>query len=190
MTAGENPFAPGNLRRRLGFDPALAGTSWQDLEERWCGLGRRAAITGRRGSGKSSLLEAWAGRWPEPPLRLFFNDQRCRIGEEQAALLEACGGRVVVIDGAGHLPWRERRLLRRLTAPARGVVVSRHRAGEWPELIRLRSTPELAQVLLDRIDPGWRCRPGASFDQRWRACRGNLREFFFACYDALARPGG
>ena len=54
MKAGDNPFAPGRLERVLGFDPALAGTSWEALEERWQALGCRAAVTGHRGSGKSA----------------------------------------------------------------------------------------------------------------------------------------
>ena len=92
MTAQENPFAPGRLRRVLGFDPVLAGTSWESLESRWRELGCRAAVTGHRGSGKTSLLEACAGRLDEAPLRLFFNDRHRDFDAEDRAVLASCAG--------------------------------------------------------------------------------------------------
>ena len=186
MTARENPFAPGRLRRVLGYDPALAGTTWQALESRWRELGCRAAVTGHRGSGKTSLLEAWAGRFDEPPLRLFFNDLHPDLDAADREVLASCTGKVLLIDGENHLSWFRRRELRRAARAAGGVLVARHGRGAWPELIRLRSDPEQARILLERAAPEWSGRFSAEAEVRWQKCGGNLRELMFGCYDELA----
>lgn len=189
MTARDNPFAPGRLRRVLGFDPRLVGSSWDELEARWAALGRRAAVTGHRGSGKSSLLDAWAGRLDEPPLRLFFNESKRAPDAADRARLAGCGGRIVFVDGEDQLSWPQRRRLRRALRTAAGVLVARERRGPWPELVRLRSDPALAAVLLDRAAPEWagHFRPQAA--ARWQAAGGNLRDLFLGCYDELAAAG-
>lgn len=186
MTARENPFAPGRLRRVLGFDPALAGTTWEALESRWCGLGCRAAVTGHHGSGKTSLLEAWAGRFDEPPLRLFFNDRHRDLDEADRAVLASCAGKILFMDGEDHLPWLRRRELRQALRPAGGVLVARHGRGGWPELIRLRSDPSQAATLLMRAAPQWAGHFLPEAELRWERCRGNLRELLLGCYDDLA----
>lgn len=186
MTARGNPFAPGRVRRLLGFDPALAGTSWEALDARWRGLGWRAAVTGHCGSGKTSLLDAWAVRLDEPPLRLFFNDRHRVLEAEDRVLLACCAGKVLFVDGEDHLGWRERRELRRATLAARAVLVARHRAGGWPELVRLRSDPRQAAILLERAAPEWAEHFLPGIAPRWDRCGGNLRELLLGCYDEVA----
>jgi hypothetical protein len=186
MTARDNPFAPGRLRRVLGFDPALAGTTWEALESRWRELGCRAAVTGHRGSGKTSLLEAWAERCDEAPLRLFFNDRHRDLDAADRAVLASCPGKVVFIDGENHLSFLRRRELRRALREAAGVLVARHGRGGWPELIRLRSDAHQAAVLLERAAPEWSGRLVPEAELRWQRCGGNLRELMLACYDDLA----
>ena len=189
MTARDNPFAPGRLRRVLGFDPRLVGNSWEALDDRWAALGRRAAVTGHRGSGKSSLLDAWAARLDEPPLRLFFNESKRVPDAPDRARLADCAGRIVFVDGEDQLSWPERRRLRHALRGAAGLLVARARRGPWPELVRLRSDPALAAVLLDRAAPEWagHFRPQAV--ARWQAADGNLRDLFLGCYDELAAAG-
>lgn len=189
ITARENPFAPGRLRRVLGFDPGLVGSSWKELESRWRALGCRAAVTGHRGSGKSSLLEAWAARLDEAPMHLFFNDSRRRLDAGDRALLAACAGRVVFVDGEDHLPWWEIRELRRALDAASAVLVVRSRRGSWPELIRLHGDAALASVLISRAAPEWVGHFRPQVAARLRASGGNLRELLLGCYDELARGG-
>lgn len=186
MTARDNPFAPGRLRRVLGYDPRLAGGSWEALDARWEALGRRAAVTGHRGSGKSSLLDAWAARLDEPPLRLFFNESKRVPDAADRARLAACAGRVVFVDGEDHLSWPERLRLRRALRTAAGLLVARQRRGVWPELIHLRSDPALAAILLGRAAPDHAAPFQAQAEARWRIADGNLRELFLTCYDELA----
>ncbi|MCW1885082.1 hypothetical protein OKA04_10115 [Luteolibacter flavescens] len=185
MRAGENPFAPGRLERLLGYDPALAGTTWEALESRWHDLGRRAAVTGHRGAGKSALLRAWAQRC-DSPVVLHFNEQRRRLDEADRQQIATGAGRVWIIDGADYLALRDRPALHRAAKAAAGILVSRYRARGWPELLRLKSTPQLAGALLERISASHAGQFRFDLDARFRRCDGNLREFWLACYDDLA----
>lgn len=185
MRAGDNPFAPGRLERVLGFDPTLAGTSWEALEEKWWALGGRAAVTGRRGSGKSSLLRAWAARH-DSPVTLHFNEQHRHLDEGERARLAHCGGRLLVVDGEDYLVWRDRRELRQAAKSAAAVLVSRYRPGPWPELLRLSASPEIAAALLERTTPELAARFRPDLPARFRRCHGNLRELWLGCYDELA----
>jgi hypothetical protein len=186
MTAAGNPVAPDRLRRRLGFDPALAGTTWQALESRWHELGCRAAVTGHRGSGKTSLLDVWAARLDEAPLRLFFNESRRDLDDRDRAVLASCAGKILFIDGEDHLSWRQHRELRRATRKAAGVLVARHDRGGWPELVRLSGSPAQAAILLERAAPEWVGHFRPELAVRWEKCGGNLRELWLGCYDDLA----
>ncbi len=186
MNARDNPFAPCRLERLLAFDPALAGTTWEALEARWQSLGHRAAITGPHGSGKTTLLDAFACRLcerGEPPLRLFFNEEHRRLSPADRETLRQATGRILLIDGDEHLPWRERRELGRALRTASKVLLARHRRGLWPELIRLRATPRLAFELLERIAPSGN---RAFILNLFHAKKGNLRELWLACYDLAA----
>jgi hypothetical protein len=185
MKAGDNPFAPGRLERVLGFDPALAGTTWEALAEKWRALGGRAAVTGHRGSGKSALLRAWARRC-DLPVELHFNEQRRRLDEGDRERLSACDGRLLIIDGEDYLHWRDRRSLRLAARSAGGVLVSRYRSGRWPELLRLSASEELAATLLERAAPAEVRNFGPRFADHYHRCHGNLRELWLGCYDDLA----
>ncbi|WP_035609021.1 hypothetical protein [Haloferula sp. BvORR071] len=189
MTARDNPFAPARLARVLGFDPALNGSSWEELEAKWERLGRRAAVTGQHGAGKTSLLAAWAQRSEakgDPVIRLFFNEQHCQLQDPDRDLLGECVGKLVLLDGDCHLSWWQQRELHRLLRPAAGVLAARHRRGPWPELLRLEPGLELAKILLNRA---FSARSGPWSDnlpERWRRHRGNLRELWLELYDEAA----
>ncbi len=187
MKARDNPFAPSRLERLLAFDPELIGSSWKDLETRWQALGRRAAVTGHHGAGKTTLLAAWGRRLEdrgEKVIRLFFNEEHRHLTDADRALLRGCTGKHVMLDGESHLVWRDRREARAMLGRAEGVLVARHRRGPWPELIRLKSDPGLAAVLLERVSPGYLS--PALLERELRRCRGNLRELWLACYDRNA----
>ena len=185
MKAGDNPFAPGRLERVLGFDPALAETSWEALEEKWRELGCRAAVTGHQGSGKSALLRAWVKR-SDSPVFLHFNEQRRRLDETQRCELAEGAGRFWFIDGEDYLRASDRRKLHQAAECSAGIVVSRYRAGSWPTLIRLTATPTLASILLDRTAPTLAEKFLPDLAQRFRRCRGNLRKLLLECYDELS----
>jgi hypothetical protein len=185
MNARDNPFAPGRLERVLGFDPALAGTTWEALEEKWHALGCRVAVTGHRGAGKSALLRAWAKRC-DAPVVLHFNEQRRRLEEAGRRELDEGAGRLWFIDGEDYLHRSDRRELHQGAKAAAGILVSRYRPGPWPELIRLASTPALAGILLERAAAAHGERFQPELKPRFRRCRGNLRELLLECYDDSA----
>ncbi|QJE96431.1 ATP-binding protein [Luteolibacter luteus] len=192
MIARENPFAPARLEKVLAFDPVLIGSTWELLESRWASLGFRGAICGRHGAGKTTLLRAWAKRLQErgqPPLRIFLNDEKRRLSPEDLRTLEECCGRILLIDGEQHLPWRERLLLRRASRHAAGKIAARWSPGSWPLICRLEPDPQLAAALLTRAAPEWVARFKPDLDRRLANCRGNLRELFLGCYDDLASQG-
>lgn len=184
MKAGDNPFAPGRLERVLSFDPSLARTSWNALEEKWYQFDCRAAVTGHRGSGKSALLKAWAKRC-ESPVFLHFNEQRRRLDEAHRCEIAEGTGRLWFIDGEDYLRTSDRRELHQAAKVAAGILVSRYRSGVWPELIHLTATPALASLLLERAAPLHAESFRHDLGQRFRRCRGNLRELLLECYDEL-----
>lgn len=183
MSATSNPFATGRLERLLAFDPSLAGESWEALEERWHSLGGRACVTGHHGAGKTTFLDAFACRLGTPVRRLFFNDRHRRLDPEDRDKLEAVEGVVVLLDGDRHLPWRDRRALRRALEPAAGVLSARHRAGDLPVLIELSADLALARRLMNRIDADFAEALDASLPRLFKRHRGNLRELWLECYD-------
>jgi hypothetical protein len=185
MNARDNPFAPGRLERVLGFDPALAGTTWEALEEKWHALGCRVAVTGHRGAGKSALLRAWAKRC-DAPVVLHFNEQRRRLEEAGRRELDEGAGRLWFVDSEDYLHPSDRRELHHRAKAAAGMVVSRYRPGRWPELIRFASSTALAEVLLERAATTHGEHFRHALEQRFRRCRGNLRELLLECYDDSA----
>lgn len=192
MIARENPFAPVRLEQVLAFDPALIGSTWEALEQKWASLGFRAAICGRHGAGKTTLLRAWAARLQErgeAPLRIFLNDEKRQLSPEDRLTLSRCAGRILFVDGEQHISWWERLHLRRASRPAAGLIVARWSRGTLPLICRLEPDPALAAALLQRAAPQWLGRFKPDLDRRLANCRGNLRELFLGYYDDLARRG-
>lgn len=189
MIARDNPFAPSRLEKVLPFDPALIGTTWEDLETTWQRLGHRAAITGRHGAGKTSLLNAWEqrlGASGHPTARLSFNRERNRLDASDRAILRDCADKILLVDGDCHLPWLQRRELRRASRAAVGVLLARHHPGPWPALICLKPDLQLAETLLHRAAPQFAPHLQASLDQKLGNHRGNLRELWLDYYAQLS----
>ncbi len=183
MSATSNPFSTGRLERLLAFEPGLVGETWEALEDRWNSLGRRACVTGHHGAGKTTFLDAFARRLGAPVRRLFFNDRHRRLNAADREALEEVEGVVVLLDGDRHLPWRDRRTLRRALEPAAGVLSARHRAGDLSVLIELSVDLALARRLLNRIDTDFAEALDASLPRLFKRHRGNLRELWLECYD-------
>lgn len=191
MNAAMNPFATGRVERLLGFDPELIGSSWETIDDRWEEFGNRACVVGHHGSGKTTFLDAMAKRLGRKRKveRLFFNDRKRCLSNQDREVLEACGGSFLLVDGDEFLGWLERRELLGASVQARGSLFARHRNRGLPELLRLKADPELAKVLLGRISEEWQQKFEGDLASRLENLDGNLRELWLECFDLAGIAG-
>lgn len=133
MLARENPFA---VHRVLKVRYRLTGLTWEELMMRLEALRYRAAIVGEEGRGKTTLLEDL-----EPRLAAIgFRVLRAKLGAE----LPRVGPRdCVLFDGADLLSPVGWLRLRRTSRRAGGLLVTAHREGLLPTLVRCETTPAL-----------------------------------------------
>lgn len=198
MRACENPF---RVQRLARLTYRLEGATWAALLARWDALGRRAAIVGPEGRGKSTLAAELATRlvardgYRVRAVTLRRGERRL-TGGERARLLDGADERdLLLVDGAQELsPWAWRRL-RDTSRAAGGVLVTSHRAGLLPTLHECRTTPELLGDLLDELLRDERRDEAlasvAAADALYARHRGNLRDALLAAYDAYAaQPAG
>lgn len=185
-----NPFAAGRVEA-LTYR-FLEGLDWERLLERLAVLDQRAALVGPEGHGKTTLLEQLGVRLEERGLALrqatLRRRQRRLPREDRARLLRDLGPKdLLLIDGAQELggwPWWR---LRRRSCAAGGLLVTSHREGLLPTLLRCETSPELLEELvrellaeepesLDALDlPALYHRHG-----------GNVREALWELYDRWA----
>lgn len=192
VRARDNPFAAHRLEALAYRLPA--GTSWDDLLERFDHLDRRAALVGPEGRGKTTLLEQLGARLEARGSRLrrviLRRGERRLTGRGRRRPVGAVApGDLLLVDGAQELgPWSWRRL-RWAARSAGGLLVTSHRPGRLPTLLRCRSSPRLLEELVAELlgeEPGG---PGAGFpDCRGlhRRHRGNLRHALQELYDRWA----
>ena len=192
MKARDNPLRVERIERLIGFEPGWVGTDWDRLLDRLHSHSGRGAVVGPHGSGKTTLLGSLAiklaARDPavivhqlrlanQPDMRF----SRHHLVELQAA---ASGGAWIMIDGAeqiGPLQWQS---VRRVTAAARGLVITRHRRGRLPLLLRTYTTPEMLERCLEKLLKPGSVPPGpGGVKALWQRHRGNLREALWEVYD-------
>lgn len=191
MRARENPFRVERQHAlRFRFP---AGEDHESLLARAAARGGRGAIVGPHGSGKTTLLLELAEQLRARGHRV----RELRIGAprhslthgECAALSEGLGPRdAVLFDGAGHLaPWHWWSLARALR-PAAFVLVSSHRAGRLPTLLRTQTSFELLRELALELAPGLE---PERIDTAWRSAGGDLRAALRGLFEVCAgREGG
>lgn len=155
--ARENPFATGRvlaIRYRIpgGLEPWI---------ERLEALGWRAAIVGPKGSGKTTLLEDLGRALEARGFRTALERLSAEEPELSRDLLErlaesARAGAIVLLDGADELTPRAWRGFLKACGRGARILVTAHRPGRLPSLIRCRTSPELlaeiAGDLLGRRD--------------------------------------
>jgi len=173
MKARENPFRSERLDalvyRAEGFD-------WPTLEARLVKLGGCGAIVGPEGHGKSTLLREWHKRSTESALvKLEFRQRR--LTQEQRN--EVGASKRVFLDSAEQLGWWGWIEFRCLTHRADLVVITSHRTGRLPTLLRCRTSPELLGDLIYELS-------GANYEchNLWKQHKGNIRHALRALYDS------
>jgi hypothetical protein len=193
MRACDNPF---RVQRLAGLAYRLEGTTWEALLARWDALGRRAALVGPEGRGKSTLLAELGERLVERNgVRLravtLRRGERRLANAERARLVDGLEARdLLLVDGAQELAAGEWWRLREASRAAGGLLVTSHRAGLLPTLHECRTTPELLGDLLGELlqeqPRDEAIAKVAAAGTLFARHRGNLRDALLAAYDACA----
>lgn len=188
MKARDNPFS---TDRVLRVRYKLCGVTWPGLWSRLESLNLRAAIVGPRGSGKTTLLEDL-----EPILHgKGYRPQRLRLDEENQSVHPDTLLRlkerltsldVVLLDGAEQLGWRAWRAFAAAANRAGGLVVTSHRPGRLPTLVRCRTDPRLLDAIVAELLAGVGRVPALPIAELFQRHRGNLRDALRDLYDLFA----
>lgn len=192
LRARDNPFATHRLEALAYRLPG--GTTWEGLLDRFEGLGRRAALVGPEGRGKTTLLEQLGVRLEGRGLRLrrvtLRRGERRPPREVERRLLEGAGpGDLLLVDGAQELGWWPWRRLERAARRAGGLLVTRHRPGRLPTLLRCETSPELLEDLVAELLGGRHRLPGdlpSELDRMYQRHGGDLRAALQELYDRWA----
>jgi hypothetical protein len=139
MQARDNPFRSERIETlRYRFE----GDSWEGLLARLAALGYRAAIVGPHGSGKTTLLEELEARLKAAG----FNTRRTLPRRPDP-------GDILLLDSAGLLSPHKWFRIRRRATRAHGLVITDHRSGRLPTLIRCGTSPALLRELVSELGP-------------------------------------
>lgn len=175
MRARENPFRSECLD---ALDYRADGFDWQTLEAQLRAQGGRGALVGPQGRGKSTLLRAWHKRSPNSVfVKLEFGQRR--LTPDQREMVAA--SRRVFLDSAEQLGWCGWPEARHLTRNAETVVITSHRAGLLPTILKCHTSPELLSELVHELS-------GEDRDCHtlWSQHQGNIRHALRSLYDAAA----
>ncbi len=183
LPARRNPFAAERLDRLAYRDPAtgepVGPADLDRLLDRLEALGRRAAIVGSEGSGKTALLEALAPRLERRGWRVRWSAPGPRTAEAGGAAT------FLLIDGEERLAHRGWRRLLRASRGAGGLLVTTHRPGPLPTLAECGTSPELLATLMAELatEPTQGLPTARELHARHR---GNLRLALLELYDRCA----
>lgn len=155
-TARDNPFRAARLDAlEFRFSDSLADSSWDELLARLETLKFRAAIIGKHGRGKTTLLDQIAPHLKKHGWkihRLQLNTARRDFSRAQWRSFSSLGAHdFLLLDGAEQLSTLRWKFLCWKTRQAGGLLITTHRPGRLPTLMECQTSPglllDLARVL-------------------------------------------
>lgn len=186
-----NPFAAGRVEALAFRFPE--GLDWPTLLERLEGLDFRAALVGPEGHGKTTLLEQLGERLETRGFatrRVTLRRGQRRLPKtDRRRLLRDLGPRdVLLIDGAQELSRGSWWWLRSRSRAAGGLVVTSHREGLLPTLLRCGTSPKLLEELVAELLGAEERGDLAALDlpTLYERHGGNVREALWELYDRWA----
>ncbi|SHL00177.1 hypothetical protein SAMN02745216_04441 [Desulfatibacillum alkenivorans DSM 16219] len=189
MKAHDNPFAS-RYMDSLPYIPI--GTDWERILGGLKNQSGRGAVVGPKGTGKTTFLEELKRRLSREGYTvhlLRLNQERKRPDREEVR--QICSGldlqSAVLLDGAEQLSRLGWISFVFKTRKAGILVASSHSPGLLPTLLKTTATPELLQILANRLLPeDSPLEPEHSF-RLFHARNGNLRLALMDLYDIWAR---
>ncbi|HPO15086.1 MAG TPA: hypothetical protein PLI09_16710 [Candidatus Hydrogenedentes bacterium] len=180
FSAAQNPF---RISRLHGVDYILKGISWDELLAQLESFNYRAAIAGKHGHGKSTLLNALGNRLEErgiSTLRLFLNASRRRLDPDVYS--EFKENTVALFDGAEQLDWLGwHRFLWRSNA-LKGLVITCHTPKRLPTLYECATSHALLDDLIETLHPAMTQEQRTTAHELFEHHAGDLRQVFFSLY--------
>lgn len=178
--AGDNPFRTSRL---LSLPPHWADATPEALLARWHASGRRGALVGPHGCGKTRRLHALADRLAAEGWRVlrvqWHDDGSTTPADWREALRGADARAVVCLDGSENLGPLAAYLVYRYTRRAGGLLLTRHRPSAFvPTLARHAPDAGLFAAHAARLAPGCEVAARAAF----AAARGDAHEAFRLLY--------
>ncbi len=189
MRARDNPFSVDRVHT-IRYRPL--DVTFDEILLRLRELNYRAAIVGPDGSGKTTLLEDLQPILQRKGLQtrmVFVNDTSPLDGPACRRLLsELNRDEILLLDGADLISRACWSLLKRHTIThASGVVITSHKLGLLPTLIKCAATPALLVEIVTALAPQG---PGIStdlLDTLYKRHHGNLRDCLRELYDLYAQ---
>lgn len=176
-TARFNPFRSECVTRLAFRNPAFDRAG---VLARWEASGRRGAIVGSHGHGKTTLLDECLADLTaagEIVLREKLSCGQRRIPRSflEKVRMESSRHAVVVLDGAEQLPWwRWRRFVRSLRQ-SQGCLITSHRDGQLPCLAFCDTSVELLLDLVTELQGPLSAEQKADLDQLFHTMQGDIR---------------
>ncbi len=191
MKARDNPLRIERvLQVRFRLEAIEAGLTLENLVERWEDQGRRGAITGPHGHGKTTLLEdlgkVLAARG-ETILNLCLSREKRRFTREEWRQIQAAAPETIILcDGAEQLNRFNWARFKQRSQRAKGIVITSHRAGLLPTLLECRTSPQLLLAILQQILGNDAVVWDVECETLWERHNGDLRGALREIYDIYA----
>jgi hypothetical protein len=191
MKARENPFRTEKvLQARFRLETIETDLSLEKLVRRWEKLGRRGAIIGPHGHGKTTLLEDLAELFQKQDEKTLFlrlaREKRRFSGAEWQQIQTASPDTILLCDGVEQLNRLNWARFKHISKRTCGVIITSHHAGMLPTLLECRTSPQLLSDIVKQILGTEAAQLGIDCEALWQRHQGDVRLALRELYDCYA----